>query len=54
MTCLYTVIHELAVPVHVTAICVVSFLLFISASISKSILVSGSTVSVTSDVSWKV
>ena len=46
-------VRKVSVPVPVTAICVVSSPLFISANISKPILVSASTVSVISDVTIK-
>ena len=44
---------EVSVPVPVTAICIVSSPFFISDSISKSILVSASTISVISDVTMQ-
>ena len=46
-------LHEVSVPVPVTAICVASSPLFISANISKPILVIESTVSVISDVTMQ-
>ena len=49
----YLHVCEVSVPVPVTAIYIVSFPFFISASISKPILVSASTISVISDVTMQ-
>ena len=51
MHCLH--VREVSVPVPVTAICVISFPLLISANISKPVLVTASTVSVISDVTMQ-
>ena len=51
MHCLH--VCEVSVPVPVTAICVISFPLLISANISKPVLVTASTVSVISDVTMQ-
>ena len=51
MHCLH--VREVSVPVPVTAICVISSPLLISANISKPVLVTASTVSVISDVTMQ-
>ena len=51
MHCLH--VREVSVPVPVTAICVISFPLLISANISKPVLVTASTVFVISDVAMQ-
>ena len=49
----YFHVREVSVPVPVTAICVISSPLLISANISKPVLVTASTVSVISDVTMQ-
>ena len=51
MHCLH--VREVSVPVPVTAICVISSPLLISANISKPVLVTASTISVISDVTMQ-
>ena len=51
MHCLH--VREVSVPVPVTAICVISSPLLISANISEPVLVTASTVSVISDVTMQ-